>query len=731
MTKQDIHNYFQTAKKTLEQRQLKKTFDLLTFLLSTIQNWQLKERLGESEDHYKLMLNYLVEGVKDPQQETIYRDLLHSVYQLSDEIELLVKTANTWSFYYENRRTLHFYAPESSLQLSEMLEDVTGKMALTDLLEKGEEKTKNRSSFEKERENIEDKLFRKIWLSDAWCPDELKLWSDILKNKLYAPGITGLILSATTLSLEETFDERKALLLFEACENEDPEISQRAIVGILLFLRRYNNRLYLYPKLNNRIDHLSENHSFILDARNIILQFILSRETEKVTRKIKEEILPEMMKISPKLGNKINVEDLMSDSGFEDKNPEWKNILEESGLSDKLQEFSEMQMEGVDVMHSSFTHLKNYPFFNEIAHWFLPFSFRTETNNTAIESLTKVLIESTLLCNSDKYSFFFSISNMPESYRKMMTSQFSAESSAMLEMKKEELPDRSKKINPVARQYIQDLYRFYKLHPKKRDFEDIFEVKPEFYEVPAIFRFLSDQESLLIIGEYYFNRNYFKEASDIFDKLLEQDPQNEMIFQKKGYCLQMLGDIESALLNYQNAELLNAANLWTIKKIASCLRALKHNDEALIYYRKAEQMNPDNLSVQLNIGHCYLELKEYEQALKCYFKVEYLSKNKEKAWRPIAWCSLLIGKYEQATSYFKKIMNGNPNAIDYLNAGHTQLAAGNVKEAIRLYGLSLKNPDNSLDKFIETFTHDIPDLLNAGVSAEDIPFIWDKLMYEL
>jgi tetratricopeptide (TPR) repeat protein len=108
-----------------------------------------------------------------------------------------------------------------------------------------------------------------------------------------------------------------------------------------------------------------------------------------------------------------------------------------------------------------------------------------------------------------------------------------------------------------------------------------------------------------------------------------------------------------------------------------------------------------------------------------------LDDNKQKAWRPIAWCSFLVGKYEQASDYFTKIIATNPNPTDYLNAGHTQMALGKNKEAVRLYGLSLKHPDNSPEKFIESFTNDIPDIVGAGVEENDIPFILDRLMYDL
>ena len=729
MNKQELKSFFQKTTEALEQKQLKQVFDGISLLLNDLPNWQIKENLSEWEDNYKRMLLYLSEGVNDPEQEKIYTDLLRAVYQLADLTVFGIKTIQRWSYPYQIRQS--HYVAETPKQLIEAIDDRIGKITLFDLMEESEEKRKNLQTMEEERIKIESNLFRKIWLSDLWKPDEQNLWLQALNNKLYPLSSQCLIISAITLSLEEIFDERKVQVLLDTCENEQEELRQRALTGLLLFLRRYDKRLHLYPNINNRLQHLMEQNRFIKDIRYIILHFILSKETEKITRIMTEEIIPGMMKISPKLNNKIHIDELFGETGFDEKNPEWQNLIEESGLSDRLQEFTELQLEGADVMLSSFIHLKNFPFFNEIHNWFVPFVFDSAVmEDPTISDFLKILFQSNLLCNSDKYSFYFSISQMSDSYKEMMPGQFSGDSSAIREMLQAELPDNPPdKIHPVARQYIQDLYRFFKLFHRHNDFDDIFEIKPEFYLIPAISRFISDQESLTIVGEYYFQRNHFTEASEIFEQLLQENPNNETFLQKKGYCLQMLGKLEEALTEYLKAELLNSNHSWTIKKLAHCYRALKQPQKALEYYRKAATLNPDNLSIQLHIGHCYLELKNYSEALKCYFKVEYLTGNKEKARRPIAWCSFLTGKYQEAMDYYTEILGNNPNAIDYLNAGHVCLAMGKNKEALKLYRQALSAQGDSFEKFLESFTPDIPDLLQAGVIQENIPILLDCLMY--
>ncbi|MCL1937931.1 MAG: hypothetical protein FWF52_06015 [Candidatus Azobacteroides sp.] len=725
---------FEKITQCLEERRLQQAFQLTALLFAHLQNWQLQEKLTALEDTYKMMLHYQITGVQDPGREKVYNDLIRSVYQIVDAVEVQIKTSNDNSLFYERKRAHRFYVAETSDQLLSDLDYIFQIIPLIQSAETEEDKDKNLQwrDLEKQKDALIRKIFYTVWVSDLWAAEEKDQWASVISNPLYPVALPSLIVTALTLSLLETFDEKKAILLFEAALHESEEVKERAITGIVLFLRKYNNRLHLYPRVVERLDFLSEDAQFIYRIRHVLLQFILCRDTEKITQKIKDELLPEMIKMGPKISKKIKWDDLFGETGITDKNPEWQKFIEEAGLQDKLQELSELQLEGADILHSSFIHLKNYPFFNEPCSWFIPFSTPyTAIGNKEMTQLASILESSTMLCNSDKYSFFLSVSQMPENYQKMMIGQFSAETEAIKNILNSEVKNPSKTIDYRTRQYIQDLYRFYKLHPRKNDFEDIFEAKPEFYKVPYINSLMKDQnnESLFIIGEYYFSRNYFEEASDIYALFLEYSPNDDMLYQKKGYCLQMLGDWEGALNAYQTANLLAANNPWTVKKLAYCYRILKSPEESLHYYKEAEQLNPDNLSIQLNIGHCYMELKDYDQAMKYYFKVEYLTKNKEKAWRPIAWCAFLAGKYQQAQDYVDKLMENNPNAVDFLNAGHLQLVQGKIQEALHYYQLSWEKGNQTQNEFMDAFANDIPDLIQAGIKENDIPFILDILEY--
>ena len=68
---------------------------------------------------------------------------------------------------------------------------------------------------------------------------------------------------------------------------------ERALSGLILNLHYYNGRIMLYPDITDRIIKMSENTRFREHCRIIVLQTIRSRETEKLSRKLQDEILPQ------------------------------------------------------------------------------------------------------------------------------------------------------------------------------------------------------------------------------------------------------------------------------------------------------------------------------------------------------------------------------------------------------------------------------------------------------
>lgn len=722
----------------LSKRQLKNAFEALMRLSVNLQDWHISEKLSELETNYKYMLHYLFEGVKDEERESVYNNLLRSLYELADDSADELLKVESSNIYYEKLR-INALRPQISLSdYQTQLKALSQSLAIASLIEDGFEKDSRQRDLAIKRERIGTDIFNLVFISSRANKDDKNNYIYFIDDIDMPSREKCLLISAITLSLFHRFDSDKIQVLMHAAITNDVQLRSRATVGLVIVMQMYDIRWKVYPELQQRLDALSENADFRKSVLRIIIQLVRSRETEKISKKVTEEILPEMMRFNSLAGKKLNIQELMNESDFSDKNPEWQKELEESGLSKKLQEYSNLQMEGADVFHSTFSSLKSFPFFTEMSNWFLPFDtsyselsglFPPGKNNNLLKA---AIVDSGHMCDSDKYSFCLSIMQIPTSQREMMMGQLGAESEEIKQLRRDE-----KDLNPsveeevLSNQYIQNLYRFFKLNPNRGSFFDIFGLQLNFYDKKSISPLISDQDSMRKIALYCFDKNYFKEALDIFQKLDQTPGGNDDVWQKIGYCKQMLNDMEGALESYLKADLITPNKTWIIKRIAQLYRSMKQPKRSLQYYEKAAVLTPDNLSIELNIGHCYLELKDYEKALNSYFKVELLDeKNGKKALRPIAWAAFLSQKYTLAKQYYEQVVNEKPTIHDYLNYGHVELCAGNLKEAIFQYTQAAEK-ENDFELFAMLFEDDKQYLLANGIDNNIFPYVLDQVQYKI
>lgn len=722
----------------LSKRQIKDAFELLTRLVVNVQDWHLSEKLNELETTYKYMLHYQFEVEEDPTREDMYNNILRTLYEITDDASDELQTIESTNVFYERIRINAIRTPLTFAEAQRQLKEVSESVSLTDLLENGENKTSQMRELAVKRERLDTELFNMIFVSPRADETVEKNYKAFLNNDNIPIREKCLFISALTMSLFHRFDSRKLSVIMAACLHQKAEISQRAIVGLIVMLQMYDVRWQLYPECRFELDSLSESDSFRASVSTIVKQLIRSRETEAISRKLTDEIIPEMMKFNSLAGKKINMQDLLGETDFADKNPDWKKELEDSGLANKLQEYSNLQMEGADVFHSTFSGLKNFPFFREIGNWFMPFdityselqSLNTDQNGMS-NFLQTAVLNSGHMCNSDKYSFAFSMLQIPAAQRQMMASRFGEEADQIKELQKE-----AEAMNPtineeiISNQYIQDLYRFFKVYPYRNNFFDIFKLRLNFYDKKSIAPLISAPDTILKIANYCFDKNFFAEAAPIYLKLIDLEPDSSDTWQRLGYCKQMLNDLQGALDAYLQAELLSPQNSWIIKRIAQVYRTLKDPHHSLEYYQRAAQLNPDNLNIELNIGHCYLELGDYEKALNYYFKIEVLETKTNKAWRPIAWTAFLLHKFDVAQNYYQKILADKPNVHDYLNAGHIELCLNKKKAALDLYVKAAQKTEN-IEQFIKLFDEDKKELISAGADESFFPFIFDEIRYKL
>ena len=436
------------------------------------------------------------------------------------------------------------------------------------------------------------------------------------------------------------------------------------------------------------------------------------------------------MKFAPGIIDKAKRSDGVIDINALEANPEWQKLFDESGITKKIEKFAKMQNDGGDVFMTTFEHLKHFQFFKDLCNWFRPFHYDNTIVTKAIETTTSIksVISSTPLCDSDKYSFILSLSELSPSQREMMIQQLGAKSENIYDLNKETEANslRSEQIN----KYVKDLYRFFKLFSRRREFADIFSSNLNLFEVDLLKQYYRDSYLLSSAAEIYFNSKMYNEAIVYYNYLLKNCSNIPQInLQKLAFAYQTIGNYDLALENYLNYSLVKEDDVWNLKHIASCYKIKGEYFKAIEYLNKALDLSPNNISLNLMLGHCYLENFQIQEAIKAYYKVEYLDNKKHSAWRPLAWSLFLNKDFETSRKYYNKIFSDDkPEINDYLNFGHLCLANEKFEEALSYYYNVYAALNNDIQAFRDKWNNDIESLKIAGISPENIALYYDAIL---
>lgn len=734
MNKSIINKQYKEIINLLDKRSFREALQAIELLIFDTQDWELRSSFEEIYTSYQYMLQYMRQGSIDPDRDKLYNKLLSTAYQIADKARILKLTPSSTEFYFDRIRYYKLIPLRSLPELQLELETYTEDIAVEHLLTNDANQEMKLDSIRRRHEQAYSELFYRTWLSDKWTETDEEEARNFLTSLLVQINDLSLFISAITLSLMEYFDIRKFMLLFDAYQHSSNEVNQRALVGIALIIFMYDERLSIYPEVAARINLLNEDTDFSNEMNRIQIQLLRSRETKKIDKKMREEIIPEMMR-NVNISRKLDIDDNDEENASDDQNPDWEDWMERSGMNDKLKEMSELQMEGADVYMSTFAQLKTYPFFHDMTNWFYPFdaqhssvvrAFSTTANKRNI--LLDSILQSGFFCNSDKYSFCLTITQIPPNQREMMTQQFEAQNEALSEAKHyEKMLAYSQRAETISNQYIQDLYRFFKIYPRRHEFRDLFEESLNLQYCKTLKDTFNNVEHMFTLAGYFFAKDYLLEALMLYQDIIKETEGNAEIYQKIGYCFQKNKNYSKAIEAYLQADLLKPDNVWTNRHLAISYRQSGQYDKALEYYKKVEAAQSENLTVILQIGLCLAELKQYDEALAYFFKLEYLDNESIKSQRAIAWCSFVTRKFEQAMKYYSKILEKKPQMQDYLNAGHVAWVTRNIDTAVQRYAIALTLSDKTV--FINQFDKDKEILLKLGINKNDFPLMIDLIKY--
>ena len=696
--------------------------------------FDVTNKIESLEQSYKYLIKYASDGVADPQRNEIYKKICADMMSILDNLVVEFEIASSNDLYNKtirdlraNRQTIISTVQKYSQSL---FEETSYKESI-----QGNGDDVQLFVLRQNREAVEATLFNAIWVSSALTDEEIAVINELLKAESTSLRLKELVINALMMHLLSIYDEKALFLLIDYYSvTSDCNLRIKALVSLIIAMECNSGEVKESQSVAKHIQILSDNPCIKEDVPEIFLQFIRSRGTGGLRKRIKEEFVPQLKKLRPDIRNMMSglasddLEDLSS-------NPDWQEMLDKSGITDKMMELNKMQMEGNDVFFASFEKLKTFPFFSTVSNWFLPFDPEQSDIARVLKGVDKamfmVINKTGSFCDSDKYSFFLSLNTVPESQRSMMMSGLEEQNLSMLE-ELESLPNPKEERRTVANKYVQNLYRFFSIFWPKRGLKsgrvvNPFELTMNLAQMPYIRKYVEDADSLRLVGELYMNQLFYNDALSVFCTIESISEPSATLYQKLAYCYEQSGDYQNAIDCYNKVELFKSDDLWTMKHLAMCYRRVGETGKAISIYLRLEAMKPEDVSIANAMGNCYMEMGDFRSAIKSFFKVDYLAPKGAKTLRPIAWCSFKSANYQQSIDYYNKIIEKEATAEDYANKGHALLLLGNVKEATECYKMSVQI--SSLPEFDNIMKGDISDLLSSGVDEKLLLFVCDEVRY--
>lgn len=563
------------ARQALDEQRLADALDICHAL-------GLEERIRPTREAYLLMLDYLARGTQDKERSDMYRRFVRETHEAIDSAERELCLQDSTAFY-----TLSHRYPVNTFDRTFTLPALGAQ----------------------EAEEIV------ATLNDAQTPREEAC----------------LTLSALLVGLLYFFDARKLQILMRCMRHADPALAARALTGAVLGQMYWHKRLTYYPEITAEWRGV--------DVLDIQIRLLLTLETKKIEKSIREDIVPDMMKQFGRLGidRSKGIEDMAARlQEAMTANPEW--AADESvhdKIAEKIQQMAAWQQQGADIYLGSLGAAKTkLPFFKTTANWFLPYNGKF------------AFLDKTNLCDSDKWTLEQIVGTMPAMQQHMLKELGDNE-----EIFSAESPLGAPSPQSAVASYLQDLYRFFHLHPQHRR---------------AINPFKCD----LLLSVY-----------GVFDDRID----DAQALQRIGLTCIRHGDCLQAVRYLERADLLKSDDVWTLGRLAFCHRVLGQTVRAIHYYKAIERLSPEDSDNLCRIGECLIREKDYDEAFRYLFKANYLSDDAPQTVRALAWCALQAGEVEKAGTFYAKLLTKSPTSADYLNAGHAALIAQDAETAIARY----------------------------------------------
>ena len=474
--------------------ELKAALDALENYLLTRQQPDAFDRLQQSMMTYQMMLQTWREGRADSLRSELYQKLLHDCYETAATLLYEDSVKNTFALSNMRGEALAHRKDWSIDLMGKALEDFVADRSLLEL-QPAHVRAEREKELYRQHALMMNDIFNFLATSGPvgyFCGD----LRDILVSDMADTVDRQLMVSAVTISLLNCFDYAKWRMLAEvAAKATDDALRARALVGLALTADSRMARLY--PAMEQTLRELTQQIPDVQEQLyELQMQLVYCLRTEEDSRTIHDELMPEMIKnahvrITPK-----GIEEVEEDSLEDILHPE-KSEQRIEQMEKAMERMNDMMRRGSDVYYAGFSQTKRLPFFSAVSNWFVPFYSQHPAISPVYDDAKKrqffePMLKLCTFCNSDKYSFILIlqqvIDQLPASLKEAMQQGKAAALDLMAEQMDADTPAFARRV------YLQDLFRFFRLHPNRDSFVSPFDGQRHLFMAQPLLRPLFSEE---------------------------------------------------------------------------------------------------------------------------------------------------------------------------------------------------------------------------------------------
>lgn len=720
----------------LDAHQLGKAIDSMENYLLMHPRQQDMERLTAIRDDYRRMADYWLQGYDDPQRQTVGKQLAQRLCDLTYNVYA------TWRLNNSAFLKALYLRPRSRQQgwsvdtIKAEMETFVSNITLLQLESEQLRRQKSEQLHRQHCESMRD-LFDYILTSRQWRPTLADSFIELLLSPTLFSQDQQLIVSAITLSAMLNFCRQKFRVLAEVCLSAaDEYVRQRALVGWAVLLYYCGPRFV--KETAKWVERVCNDERTSGELTELQMQLVYCLKTDADTNIIQETILPEIIKNNP-VGDVMSGLENAEESRLEDIiHPEASEEKIER-LEQNINRMMELQKQGADIYFGGFSQMKRFPFFNDVANWFVPFfpqhpGISKIWNNTRGKVMLKAVTRKGTFCNSDKYSLVLAfdqvVDRLPKDLLKVIE-----ESGGTLSLEGEGMTEEEQSQPAfIRRSYLQDLYRFFRLFSARGEFDNLFDADTAigrmlFFENPLL-----SQESLRpqfsAVARFLMKYRCYNEVVGVLNNMprLEDDLQA---------CLMMGIALTRAKNNcghssepfFRRVLELDPDNGRALAGLARERFSQGDYEQALGSYRRLIEIQPDHRGYQLNAAVCYFRLGRSEEALEILYRLSYLDDGDSSVKRVLAWVLTIGGKYEQAATLYQRLLDDEHCLpADLQNYGYNQWLSRNIVAAVdlfRRYVGSCSEARTELESAFEGEEHEL--LSKHGIGDVEIRLMLDAV----